>query len=341
MRVALLFNSVDVDQPDHADVLEQVRVVQAALRAAGHETVEMACDLDLGRLWRRLDVEAPDAVFNLVESLAGRDRFLPFVPALLEERGLAFTGSGSAGATDSGSKVRSKRLLAAAGVPVLPCAAVWPSSLASEVPVDGACRGPFMVKSVWNHGSPGLDDGAVVSSREDLDTSLPELARALGGAALAEPYLHGREFNLSLLATPAGVEVLPAAEIVFDHFPAGKPHIVGYRAKWEPGSFEYRHTVRRFDFPPADDGLIARLRELSVGAWRALAVAGYARVDFRVAADGEPFVLEVNANPCLSPDAGFAGAVERSGRSLEDAVVQILNDALRRAPVGELSRSGC
>jgi D-alanine-D-alanine ligase len=147
---------------------------------------------------------------------------------------------------------------------------------------------------------------------------------------VAEPYLHGREFNVGLLAAPAGVEVLPVAEIVFEGYPAGKPRIVGFRAKWEPDSFEYRHTVRRFDFPRADAALLERLRLLSLAAWNALGVAGYARVDFRVGADGQPRILEVNANPCLTPDAGFAAAAERSGRSLAEAVVEILGDALRR-----------
>jgi D-alanine-D-alanine ligase len=75
---------------------------------------------------------------------------------------------------------------------------------------------------------------------------------------------------------------------------------------------------------------LARLRLLSLGAWRLLGVTGYARVDFRVGSDGLPRILEVNANPCLSPDAGFAAAVERSGRTPSGAIIEILADALRR-----------
>ncbi len=332
MKVAILFNSVDVDEPDQADVLVQVSTVRSALESRRNKVVEIACDLDLGRLWRRLEADPPDVAFNLIESLAGRDRFLPFAPALLEERGLAFTGSGSEAAAASGSKLTSKRLLAAAGLPVPPCAAVWPQTLANQIQIDTGCRPPFMVKSVWNHGSPGLDDDVVIRSREDLHWRLPELAQRLGGAAVVEPYLPGREFNLSLLATAAGVEVLPAAEIVFEGYPSGKPHIVGYRAKWLPDSFEYQHTVRRFEFPAADNALLERLRELSVAAWDVLGMSGYARVDFRVDAKGRPWILEVNANPCLSPDAGFASAVERSGRKLDDAIFEIVADATRRTP---------
>lgn len=336
MRVAVLFNSFDVGQPDQADVMAQVRTVQAALRPWAGECAEIACDLDLGRLWRRLAEDPPDVAFNLVEGLAGRDRFISFVPTLLEELGIPCTGAGPAAAAASGSKLATKGLLAVAGLPVLPWAAVWPSTLESEAAIDPGCHGPFIVKSVWNHGSPGMDDGAVVRSRRELEGRLAALGGTLGGACVAEPYLHGREFNVGLLATAAGVEVLPVAEILFDHYPEGKPHIVGYRAKWEPSSFEYRHTVRRFDFPRSDAALLERLRLLALAAWRALRVAGYARVDFRVGSDRAPRILEVNANPCLSPDAGFAAAVERSGRRLDDAILEILADALRRqAPARE------
>jgi D-alanine-D-alanine ligase len=330
VRVVILFNAVEVEQPDHADVLAQVETVRAALAPSLGECTAIACDLDLGRLWQRLEEDPPDVVFNLVESLGGRDRFISFVPSLLEERGVRFTGSGAAAITASGSKLITKRLLAAAGLPVLPCVAVWPPEREAEVPIDAERRGPFIVKSVWNHGSPGMNDAAVVRTRRELARRLDALADAHGGACLAEPYVDGREFNVGLLATRTGVEVLPIAEIVFEHYPEGKPHIVGYRAKWEPGSFEYLHTVRRFDFTRRDAGLLARLGNLSLEAWRVLGVRGYARVDFRVGADGVPSILEVNANPCLSPDAGFAAAVERSGRTLEGAIVEILLAATGR-----------
>ncbi len=347
MRVALLYNSVEHNSvegagPDHLDVLTQLATVRSAVEGAGMECVEVACDLDLARLRARLVELAPEIAFNLVESLAADDRFVAFVPALLDSLAVPYTGVGYAAAVASGSKLETKRLLAAAGLPVLPCAGVWPESLRARVAVDDDCGGPFVIKSVWNHGSPGLgdvddlagaDDHGLVGDRRQLRARLRDLAPVLGGSCLAEPYLPGRELNVSLLGgvdAVAGVEVLPIAEILFADYPEDKPKIVGYRAKWCEDSFEYQHTPRSFDFPASDQRLLERVADLSLSTWSALGMTGYARVDFRIAEDGSPFILEGNANPCLSPDAGFAAAVERAGRSLDQVLIAILDDAWRR-----------
>ena len=121
---------------------------------------------------------------------------------------------------------------------------------------------------------------------------------------------------------------MPVAEIRFDGFPATKPAIVGYAAKWHADSFEYRNTVRSFGVEPE---LAARAARLSLACWQLFALDGYARVDFRVDGSGMLYVLEVNANPCLSPDAGFAAALEQAGIGYADAIGWLIADARRRA----------
>jgi D-alanine-D-alanine ligase len=121
--------------------------------------------------------------------------------------------------------------------------------------------------------------------------------------------------------------VLPPAEIVFEGYGPDRPRIVDYRAKWDADSFEYTHTPRRFEFPETERLLLKRLTETALAAWRCFGLAGYARVDFRVDDGGRPWILEVNANPCLSPDAGFAAALERAGIPFAMAVDRILGDA--------------
>jgi D-alanine-D-alanine ligase len=114
---------------------------------------------------------------------------------------------------------------------------------------------------------------------------------------------------------------------------------VGHRAKWEADSFEFHHTPRRFDFPPGDEELLARLQHLATACWRLFGLRGYARVDFRVDRQGRPWILEVNANPCLSPDAGFIAAADRAGLSFEAMIQRILDQALLPAPAGRLESS--
>jgi D-alanine-D-alanine ligase len=125
--------------------------------------------------------------------------------------------------------------------------------------------------------------------------------------------------------------VLPIAELRFQDFPAGKPRIVGYAAKWDTTSFEYRNTVRSFE---VEAELAGRARELALHCWELFALGGYARVDFRVDSGGRPWILEINANPCLSPDAGFAAAAAEAGIDFDTMIAALLEDALRRARSG-------
>jgi len=159
------------------------------------------------------------------------------------------------------------------------------------------------------------------------DKLLALKARFPHQAILVERFVEGREFNISLLAGPGGVQALPPAEMQFLDYPPGKERVLGYRAKWEPAAFEFLHTGRRFDFPPEESGLIEQMKRIAERCWTLLDLHGYARVDMRVDADSRMFVLEINANPCLTPDAGYAAALARSGIRYKDAIERIVRAA--------------
>ena len=144
----------------------------------------------------------------------------------------------------------------------------------------------------------------------------------------AELYIDGREFNLSLLAGNTGPEVLPPAEILFHDYPPDMAKVVDYRSKWVEDSFEYLHTPRSFDFSKKDEPLIQRLKDMAIHCWNIFGLRGYARVDFRVDENSQPWILEVNTNPCLSPDGGFSAAVEQAGLTFNQAIERIVQDAI-------------
>lgn len=184
----------------------------------------------------------------------------------------------------------------------------------------------WIIKSVWEHGSLGLEtENLVPGTAKDVSRLLKARATDLGGACFAEQFISGREFNLSLLSDRSGVRVLPPAEILFPDTPADRPAMVGFRAKWETDSKEYQNTPRRFDFFPSEMSLLEELETLARRCWQLFHLAGYARVDFRVTTEGRPFILEINTNPCLSPDAGFAAALDRAGISYAHAVQQMVS----------------
>ena len=331
MLVAVIVNTVPPDAPPEGkDLLVQAAAVEGAIRRLGHDTVRLTATLDLGGLRRRLLRVLPGAVFNLVEELDGRGSLIHLVPSLLESLAIPFTGSPAAPLFLTSHKIWTKKILLGGGVRTPP----WLEARARRLAGAVARRSPssFIIKAVWEHASFALDDDMVVreDSRARLRGRIEAAERKFGREMFAEGFIAGREFNISLLSRPAGVEVLPPAEIDFSDFPRGKPRIVGYRAKWEERSFEYIHTPRRFDFPASDRPLLDRLDRAARACWELFGLAGYARVDCRVDERGEAWVLEVNANPCLAPDGGFAFAGERSGRSYDEIIRSILDGARRK-----------
>jgi len=329
MRVLILHDEVSEDsRPDEQDALVQAKAVADLLAGLGHcfEIRPFAPDPEVVR--RLVRTTAAEVVFNLVESVGGSGRLVHWPPAVFEAVGVPYTGSHTEAMFLTSQKVLGKRFLAAGGLPTPPWhSPAWVQEGESFLP------GRYIIKSVWEEASVGLDDHSVVEA-DDLASLGAEVARRgpqLGGEAFAEAYIEGREFNLSLLASSDGPEVLPPAEIDFVDYAPGKPRIVGYAAKWHADSFEYHHTPRRFDFPADDQPLLERLSGLAVRCWRWFGLRGYARVDFRVDAAGRPWILEINANPCLSPDAGFPAAVRQAGHTLDEAVARILADAFTPA----------
>ena len=322
MKTAVLFSNVTDHSPaDDLDVLAQVEAVSRSLANLGHEPFSIPMSLDLESARQSLLRTKPHFVFNLVESLNGMGRFIHFAPALLDQLHLPYSGSPTHTLYLSTDKVRSKSLLITADLPTPP----WLSS------ADGACRNPdfpppWFVKPVWEDASVGIDESSLVNEIERLAEVLKAKVRDYGDC-LVEAYIAGREFNLSLLAGDTGPEVLPAAEMVFRDYPPDKPTIVGYAAKWHEDSFEYQNTARRFDFRPADAALLQRMKDIALSCWRLFQLRGYARVDFRVDERG-PWVLEVNANPCISPDSGFVAAAERAGLDYNQMINRIIKDTL-------------
>ncbi len=306
-------------RPDASDTLLEAQAIAAALERLGYATMTLPVGLDLGALERALHELAPHAVFNLVESLEGRGQLLPVVPALLASLGVPFTGCSAQALAATSHKPAAKRLLRQAEI-------ATPSTFGSA-----ASDGTWIVKSVFEHASLGIDDSSVVAGAEAARRVLAARRTELGGEWFAERFVPGRELNVGIVAAPEGPRVLPVAELRFENFPAGKPAIVGYAAKWDVDSFEYRHTVRSFDVEPE---LAARAERLAAACWELFELDGHARVDFRVDSFGMLFVLEVNANPCLAPDAGFAAALAQAGIGFDEAIGWLIADARRRAPSG-------
>lgn len=324
MRVVILHSAVGDDAAkDEQDVLIQVESVSNALSVLGYDVFALPFSMDVTDIRNAVKTIRPDFAFNLVETVEQAGRLIHTAPALLDHLRLPYTGASTEAVFATSNKILAKKLLNGAGILTPP----W-FSLEDTRSNGISVGGTYIIKSVWEHASVGLDEDSVVavSTSQQLLREMECRRRRLGGTCFAETYIDGREFNLSLLAGQNGPEVLPPAEIRFVHFPAGKRKVVGYRAKWETDSFEYDHTVRRFDFRREDGPLIEELGGMAKDCWRLFELRGYARVDFRVDEAGRPWVLEVNTNPCLSPDAGFFAASKQACLSYNEIIQRIVGD---------------
>jgi D-alanine-D-alanine ligase len=334
--IAVVYNAVAQEsQPDELDVLDQVAAVSKALTDLDFNPVPVPCGLDLEHFKRDLTTLRPGAVFNLVESLEGEGRLIHVVPYLLDSLGIPYTGCPADAIYLTSHKTSAKERMRQAGLPTPDWIGPYQAGMAVQSRAlvhlkKGVTDGPWIIKSLWEHGSLGLEKENIITALPDrLGSLLEKAAQGLGRACFAEVFINGREFNLSLLGDGKEVRVLPPAEIRFLNFGQDEPKIVGYRAKWCPEAYEYQHTLRSFDFSETDRELLSRLSDLALSCWDLFSLAGFARVDFRVDDNKAPHILEVNANPCISPDAGFTAALDRAGISYTTAIARIMDAVIR------------
>lgn len=303
--------------PDIQDSLIQAQSVAAALERLGWRTELLSVDLNLQAVAETLATFRPALVFNLVEAPDGKGRLITLAPDLFEALGAPYTGASAEAVAATSNKLRAKRRLAAAGLPT-------PALFDLDAPASPDDL--YIVKSVWEHASVGLDAGAVMRA-DRVRAGLAERRLRRGGTWFAERFVNGREFNVALLGPAADPVLLPPSEILFTNFPSDRPRIVDYAAKWDSDSPEYRGTQR--SFAPADDPeLTARLHDLARACWDAFGLSGYARVDLRMDSDERLWILEINANPCIAPDAGFPAAAAEHGLSYDAMIGRIVEAAL-------------
>jgi len=328
LHVAVVRESIpDAASPDALDTAAQARDVRESLARCGWRTSEHVLGSDPSALEAGLAHRRPSVIFNLVESCHGLASLACLAPALFRKAGFPFTGADEGSMALAGDKALARRLLHAAGLPV-------PPGVTMGELQRGVFPGPgrYIIKARFEDASLGLGPDCVVEVREgaELLAAMRKFAPRMGGDCVAEGYVRGREFNLALLAEPGGgVRDLPLAEMVFDSAMPG-PAILHYAAKWDQGSADYAASVRSFDLGGEED-LVSEMRRIGLACWELFNLAGYARIDFRVAGPGQIYVIDVNPNPCITPDAGFAAAAARAGLDHVELVREIVFDALERS----------
>lgn len=280
LRVAVLMGGTASERPVS---LSSGRACAAALRERGHDVREIDVGADLSATISALEDAAPDVVFNALHGPAGEDGA---IQGVLEWLKLPYTHSGVLASAMAMDKEVTRKLLAAAGMPVAKGIVVSPAQLAESDPLPR----PYVVKPVAEGSSFGI---FILRPGDDSASEEPErrkIARdwAHGERILVESFVPGRELTAGVLngAALAVTEIKPQEKAVFYDFQAK------YAAN---GS---RHLVPA----PLPKEVTARLLDLAQRAHEVLGCAGASRTDFRYDdATGELAILEINTQPGMTP----------------------------------------
>jgi D-alanine-D-alanine ligase len=320
MKIALLY----------AEDLEEDPVVgqlSEAIAAGGHEVQGVVARDRLEPLIEVLNQSAPDLVFNLAESFGGISSLDSNVAALLTLLGLRYTGSSPAGLLLAGDKALAKKVLSFHGLKTPEFATLHRGA----VEWAGALQFPVIVKPPLEDASIGLHSRSVVYELKDLLVRLDEIHSEYKQPALIEQFIEGREFYVGVLGN-AHPEALPIIELDFSGFPEGVPRIASWEAKWgdESGAGAEFSGTRSVLARDVDEQLANEVRRVAVEAFQALRLRDYARIDMRVSASGEPFILEVNPNCYLERESEFARSAAEHGLDYNALTNRIIELAMGR-----------
>lgn len=323
---ALIFHSKLGPNPpaDELDVLDEAAFFEEGLTELEIEVLKIPFENDLDKNIEIIRGFRPDIIVNLVETIYTDGRLIHIAPALFEHLSVPFTGCSSEAIYITSNKLLSKELMNLAGI-LTP--AFFDGTLEFNTDFSGK---KFLVKSLWEHASFGMDEhNPVFIDEASVIFDRLKNKNCRHKSFFAEEYIDGREFNVSVIGNAQSPAVLPIAEIRFVGFPKEKPKIVGYRAKWDEDSFEFKNTVRNFMDEIAEKDLAEKIKKICLTCWKIFDLRGYARVDFRLDDKGQLYVLEINANPCISHDSGFVAAAFKMGLSKKHIVSYIINDSIK------------
>lgn len=265
----------------------------------------------------------PDFIINFVETIEGKSNFESYFAGLYEILGIPYTGNTPIALENCLYKSRTKQILDSFGINTPKFIKLENDGKLSKSKFD--LKFPVIVKLLNEDASIGISENSVVYNFVNLLKRVKYLKDNFNQPTLIEEYIDGREFNVAIL----GDEILPISEIVFESLPAHLPKIVTYEAKWSENSIYYKNTIPRC---PASikTGIKKRLEKTAYEAYKALECRDYARIDIRLSKKNVPFVIEVNPNPDVSSDAGFARAAYAAGINYEELLFRIAMLAANR-----------
>jgi len=320
-----VLHSKDALDPPVDPLLGQL---EAALAENGHTTRRLAVDDAVQPLIDELTEEQPELVFNLAESFRGKSALESNVAALLNLLDLRYTGSSPAGLILAGDKTLTKKVLAFHGIQ----SAKFATMYRGQVDWSGDIKFPLLVKPPQEDASLGITQKSVVNDVKELLDVISSTQQEYQSPVLVEEFIDGREFYVGVIGN-SKVEALPIIELDFSTFPAGLPKIASWEAKWgddgdEKGAqFEGTKSIFPTDL---SEELTNKIQQVAIDSFQALRLRDYARVDLRVTAAEEVYVIEANPNCYLEQNSEFARSAQKAGLEYPALISRIVELASAR-----------
>jgi D-alanine-D-alanine ligase len=301
----------------------QLNKIKTSLQYYFTEVTELSVDRDISKTIKNIYKYRPDIIFNFVESVEGISSFEYCNAGLYELLGIHYTGNIPSCLGNCLNKEQTKNILRSQNIRTPDSVIIKKSEAFSESKFH--LQFPVILKLLNEDASIGISEYSVVQNKTKLLKHLKFLKDTYKQDIIIEEYIEGRELNVAVL----GNKVLPISEIVFNGLPDGLPKIVTYDGKWMEDSVYYNHTVPKC---PAELGnkIKKEIEDTALSAYEALNCRDYARIDIRLSEKGIPFVIEVNPNPDISTDSGFARAAAAAGISHRELLYTIASFANAR-----------
>lgn len=307
-------------------VMQEVAAVEKALNSLGIEFESIGL-FSLTHLMQVLPKHRGAFAVNLVEGFPKCPHDMVYVPTICDAHDVHVTGCDTRCMSLAQDKWVTKAILHEAGIHTPTGIVVKPGDTADYNLIP---PGKYIVKPASTDASEGIDSRSVVKvPGEAVSRAVTRVHKRFGQTAIVEQMIAGQELNVSLLETQGKARVVAVAEIDFSAFPRNRARIVDYRAKWVPESFQFKNTPRILPAVITEQQR-QRIEAVALRAWHILGCRDYARIDSRLNDSGEPVLIELNPNPDISPDDGFAAGIEHAGFTYEAFIETILTNAYRR-----------
>ena len=303
--------------------VRELEKVEHSLLKNFTEVKSLAVDRNVQQVISSINKFNPDVIYNFVESVEGISSYEYCMAGLFELLGVEITGCSPITLGNCLNKARAKAILKSRGILTPEYRTLKKTKRFTEKEIK--LRYPMILKLMNEDASIGISEFSVVKNYTELRKQFSFLVETYNQDIILEEFIQGRELNVAIL----GGKVLPVSEINFGGLPEEFPNIVTYDGKWTEGSVYYNHTK-----PVCPAVLPARIKKniqtIALASYDALNCRDYARVDIRLSNDSVPYVIEVNPNPDISSDSGFARAAAADGLSYDDLLYTIANFALIR-----------